>query len=224
MSDTSELPETQEPQHLPDYPHTGIGRRSEYDRVTADLICQLIADGMTITDVCKKPGMPSKPTLTRWRTRIPAFDAAVVRARQLGMESWADRLVEIADDDTFDTLADGKPNHANVQRARLQIDTRWRLMQAVASQVYGDRVEVQHSGNVAHTVSMDDRERMRRLATFLLEDQAAGALIEGQSEPVPPASQDMGSDAGMPGAQTLHDDGNHGPTSHVTRHAMPDDL
>lgn len=121
--------------------------------------------------------------------RNPAFDDQYMRAREIGMESMSDDMLAIADDDTLDTLPDGSPNHANIGRARLQVDTRKFLLAKLAPGVYGDRVEVAHTGNVQHTVTMDDRERMRRLASFMLDDARAGALIEGTAEPASPAGE-----------------------------------
>jgi hypothetical protein len=123
--------------------------------------------------------------------RNPAFDDQYMRAREIGMEAMSDDMLAIADDDTLDTGPDGAPNHANVGRARLMVDTRKFLLAKLAPRIYGDRVEVAHTGRVEHAVTMDDRERMRRLATFMLEDQQAGVLIEGRAEPASPAGQPL---------------------------------
>jgi hypothetical protein len=136
----------------------------------------------------------------------PAFEADYTRAREVGMESMADDLLVIADDDAGDMLPDGKPNHANVQRARLMVDTRWRLMQSLASRTFGDKATVEHKGTVTHTVTTSDRERMRRLATFMLEDRDAGALIEGTAEPVAPDSTGQDAGPGEPETGARSDD------------------
>jgi hypothetical protein len=109
---------------------------------------------------------------------MPAFDALYYRARLIGMESMSDATLTIADDDTLDMLPDGAPNPTAVNRARLQVHARHFLMGKLARHVYGDRVEVQHSGTIEHAVTLSDRERMRRLASFMLEDRDAGAIIE----------------------------------------------
>lgn len=165
-----------------------IGRPTTYSPAVAALICARLADGETLTAICRTPGLPARQTVHQWRMRNDAFAAEYARARGIGMESMSDDLLTIADDDTNDRNEDGSPNHANVQRARLQVDTRKFLMAKLAPHVYGDHVSVEHSGSVVHdhTVTVSDRERMRRLATFLLEDRDAGALIEGEAEQVTP--------------------------------------
>ena len=60
----------------------------------------------------------------------------------------------------------------------------------ILDRAYGrPRQTMEHdiTGNVTHThvASLSDREKMRRFALFMLEDQAAGELIEGSAEPVP---------------------------------------
>jgi hypothetical protein len=118
---------------------------------------------------------------------MPAFGDLYARAREIGMESMGDDMLEIADDDTLDLDEDGRPNSASVQRSRLQVDARRFLMAKLAPKVYGDRVEHQHSGNVEHTVTLSDRERMRRLISFAAQDSASGALLEGEVEASPQA-------------------------------------
>ena len=183
-----------------EYPDKGTGRTTTYTPATAELICARLADGETLTEICRTPGMPHRQTVHQWRMRIPAFNDLYARAREIGMESMSDDVLTIADDDTGDLLADGSPNSANVQRSRLMVDTRKFLMSKLAPKVYGDKVEHQHTGQVEHAVTLPDRERMRRLATFLAQDAAAGVTLEGQASPVlteqasgasPPALPDL---------------------------------
>lgn len=155
-----------------------LGRPSTYTPATAELICVRLADGETLTDICRTPGIPSRQCVQQWRMRMPAFDALYYRARLIGMESMSDDALTIADDDALDMLPDGSPNPTAVNRARLMVHARHFLMGKLARHVYGDRVEVEHSGSIEHVVSISDRERMRRLASFMLEDRDAGAVID----------------------------------------------
>ena len=134
--------------------------------------------------------MPTRQTVWSWRTKFPAFDDLYVRARRAQAEHWADEIIDIADDSSLDTVTKRDPkgrefeavDHENIQRSRLMVDTRKFLMSKVSPQ-YADRTEHHHTGEVAHRVDLSDRERMRRLATFMLEDRASGVTIEGQAEP-----------------------------------------
>jgi len=182
----------------PDDTGKPTGRPTEYSPAVADYICARLADGETLTAICRTRGLPSRQAVHRWRMRNDAFNDAYMRAREIGMESMSDDMLTIADDDTADTLPDGSPNHANIGRARLQVDTRKFLLAKLAPKVYGDRVEVDVSGTVQHAVTLDDRERMRRLASFMLDDQRAGVTIEGSAEPASPAAHGQPLQGGEP--------------------------
>jgi hypothetical protein len=183
MSNDTAQAQAQETQ-APDLPAApaarGIGRPTTYTPATAQLIAARLADGETLSSICRTPGMPARQTVHQWRMRIPAFADLYARAREIGMESMGDDLLEIADDDTLDLDEDGRPNSANVQRSRLQVDARKFLMSKLAPKVYGDRIEHQHSGTVESVVTLSDKERMRRLATFLAMDERAGITVEGE--------------------------------------------
>ncbi len=155
-------------------------------------ICDQISRGESLSAVCRKPEMPHKSTVLRWLRDRPELRDRYVQARDDLMEYWASDILEIADDGTLDTIPGLNkygdevmvPNHANVQRDRLRIDSRKWMLARLKPQVYGDHVQVDVSGEVQHKVditSLSAREKMRRLALFMLEDKAAGALIEGES-------------------------------------------
>jgi hypothetical protein len=140
--------------------------------------------------------MPHKSTVLRWLREMPDLRDQYVRARDDLMEYWASDILEIADDGTLDTIPGLNkygdevmvPNHANVQRDKLRIHARQWLLGKLKSEVYGDRVGLEVSGEIQHKVdigSLSAREKMRRLALFMLEDQAAGQIIEGQTVDTP---------------------------------------
>ena len=153
-------------------------------------ICDRISRGESLRSVCRDPEMPHKSTVLRWLHEMPELRDQYVRARDDLMEYWASDILEIADDGTLDTIPGLNkygdevmvPNHANVQRDRLRIDARKWLLSKLAARTYGDRLDVEVSGEVQHRVditALSAREKMRRLALFMLEDQAAGTVIEG---------------------------------------------
>jgi hypothetical protein len=162
-----------------------LGRPSTYTPATAELIAMRLADGELLTDICRTPGMPSRQCVHRWRMKKPAFDALYMQARAIGMESMSDDMLAIADDDTLDVNRDGSANNVAVRRDGLRVDTRKFLLAKLAPKVYGDRSTVEHTGAVAHVVALPDRERMRRLASYLAEDEAAGITIDGQADTLP---------------------------------------
>ncbi len=158
-------------------------------------ICDRISHGESLRSVCRDPAMPSKSTVLRWLREKPELRDRYVQARDDLMEYWASDILEIADDGTLDLVPGLNkygdevmvPNHANVQRDRLRIDSRKWLLSRLKPQVYGDHLAVDVSGEVAVKVdigSLSAREKMRRLALFMLEDRAAGDIVDGECSPV----------------------------------------
>jgi hypothetical protein len=157
-------------------------------------ICERIAAGESLRSVCRDAEMPSKATVMRWLREKPELRDQYAIARDDLLDHWAEDLIEIADDGTMDLMPGTDKhgnevmvaNHANVQRDRLRIDARKWLMARLGPKKYGDRVEHEMSGEIGHTHRVDissltAREKMRRLALFMLEDRAAGQIIEGES-------------------------------------------
>ncbi len=158
------------------------GRPSKFSEVLASQICARVSSGETLTAICKTPGLPSTNTVYRWKREFSQFGADFAAARVDQMEAWSDAIIEIADDSTLDTVTKTDPkgreyeaiDHENIQRSRLMVDTRKWLMSKIGPS-YADKVAHEHSGGVLHSVELSDRERMRRLASFMLQDQIAQA-------------------------------------------------
>jgi len=142
--------------------------------------------------------MPAKTTILRHLAKTPEFATQYARAREQLVEHWADEVLDIADDGTLDTIQGTNKhgqevqvsNPSNVQRDRLRVDSRKWLMSKLAPKKYGDKLDVEHSGEVVHQIvsTLSDREKARRWALFMVEDQAAaagGVVIEGEAQECP---------------------------------------
>lgn len=177
------------------------GRPTTYSETIGALICERISAGETLTAICSDYWLPTTQTVYRWRRKFPNFGRDYLRAREAQAEIWADDCIMIADDSTCDTVTKTGRNgatyeavdHEHIQRSKLRVDTRFRIMAATHAQMFGDRTEVKHSGTIEHehtVASLSDREKMRRLALFMLEDKQAEP-IEGQAieQPEPIESQ-----------------------------------
>ena len=158
-------------------------------------ICERLAGGETLINICDaNPDMPSRETVRQWCREYSVFAGQYAQAREDQMQTWADEIISIADDDTLDVVTKTTPqgreyealDQQNVQRSRLRIDTRKFLMAKIAPHLYGERLTVEHGGEVTHVHDLSSRERMRRFALFLIEDQEAGALLEGEAVVVVP--------------------------------------
>ena len=165
-----------------------VGRPTTFSKEMAETICARMAEGESLRAICRDHYMPHRSSVYQWLRKNAAFADLYTQARELLVEHWADEILTIADDGTTDFVVKKGRNgteyeavdQEHIQRSRLRVDSRKWLMSKLAPRKYGDRVEHEHLGKVAVTHTLSDRERMRRLASFMLEDQAKGVTIEGQ--------------------------------------------
>lgn len=167
----------------------------KFNETVADLICGRMAEGETLRQVCRDPAMPARSTVYRWLSRNPSFADHYARAREALVESWADEIIDIADDGTTDYVIKKGRNGAeyeavdqeHIQRSRLRVDARRWLLSKLNPGQYGDHMEVEHTGAVDHRLQITSDETVRRLALFLLESPA-GDTIEGVVSPITDSS------------------------------------
>jgi len=168
--------------------------RPPYPPEIADKVIERLAAGETLVAICRDTDMPSTTTVQRWRDENPSFRAAFAQARHDQMDVWGDECVAIADDGTTDYITKVGRNgveyeavdQEHIQRSRLRVDTRLRLMAVIAPHAYGPKVEHDHTGVVAVQHELSDKERARRMALFLTENR--GMTIEGELADVEPRS------------------------------------
>lgn len=169
-----------------------------FNETTADLICGRMAEGETLRQICRDPAMPARSTVYRWLSKNPSFRDRYAQAREALVESWADEIIDIADDGTTDYVTKVGRNgteyeavdQEHIQRSRLRVDTRRWLLSKLNPGQYGDHMEVEHTGAVDHRHHITDDEKVRRLALFLLQSPAGAPVIEGTASPVPDDMED----------------------------------
>lgn len=103
---------------------------------TLTLICEEMAKGRSLRQICMDEGMPAESTVRFWAVedKPPGFAARYARAREAQMEALSEDLLAISDDKTGDPVRD-----------RLRIDARKWLMSKIAPKKYGDRIEVEQT-------------------------------------------------------------------------------
>lgn len=121
-----------------------MGRPSDYTDEIAAEICQRMAEGQSLRKICSDPEMPATGTVMRWLKTNEAFQEHYSRARDLGLDWWHDKLLEIAFDGSGDIIIDNgktKIDNENVQRSRLKVHAiQWHLGK-LAPKKYGDNPE-----------------------------------------------------------------------------------
>ena len=133
----------------------------------ADDICQRLAEGESLLQICRLPGYPRRATVMRWLLNDdPAYDAfrdSYARAREMQAEVLADETIDIADG-----TKRVRKSHVAIESARLRIDARKWLAAKLRPKKYGDKIT--HDGTL----------EVRRDAKELTDDELA-ALVAGAS-------------------------------------------
>lgn len=126
------------------------GRPTTYTKETGDKICALMKTGKTLRAICRdEDDLPDPAVIRGWAARDESgFYSQYAHARDIGLDTMSEELLEISDDERGDLSDDGKWSHANVQRARLRVDTRKWYLSKLAPKRYGEKLDVQHGGKV----------------------------------------------------------------------------
>jgi hypothetical protein len=110
------------------------GRPSTFTDEIAATICERMADGEALADICKADDMPGRRTVYQWLAANAGFARMYARARDERADLLADEIIKIADDDTK------TPEHR-----RVQIDARKWAAAKLNPKRYSDRL--QHVGD-----------------------------------------------------------------------------
>lgn len=110
-----------------------VGRPSIYTDELANEICERIANGESLIQICRDENMPSRETVRRWCDESSQFCGMYAHAREQQAHYFVDEMIEIADKVLEDSAA--------VQKARLQIDTRKWAAAKLNKAAYGDGAE-----------------------------------------------------------------------------------
>ena len=128
---------------------------AKIDQELFDRICDRIADGESLRDICKGEDMPNKGKFFYWLANDKALADQYAKAKEAQAEFMADEIMNIADDGTNDWIEqrgdDGaikayRLNGEAVARSRLRVDARKWVAAKLLPKKYGEKVDVAHSG------------------------------------------------------------------------------
>jgi len=173
------------------------GRPSKYTPELAESICERLSCGESLTSICAAEGMSKRTTVVGWQGQHDGFSTAYARARIAYADAIFDEAMEIADDSLGDWTTRTKKgeeirvvDHENIQRSRLRVDTRLRVAAKINPVKYGDKLDLNMSGdlNVSHLSDAKLNERMIGLLKNIgISGELAVPLL---LEPLPGAEED----------------------------------
>lgn len=140
---------------------SGPGRPSLYTDEIATEILRRVADGESVREICKTEGMPAPSTVRGWVVDdLHGFSERSARAHAVGRESLAEECLDIADNAANDYMGRNDPdnpgwqfNGDHVQRSKLRIDTRLRLLGKWDPKKWGDKLDLKVDAKVQGSVS-----------------------------------------------------------------------
>jgi len=113
-----------------------MGRPSTYSEAMAEAICDEVAAGGLITEICDQAGYPDYKTFRKWRTEHADFSKRIARAKEDQMDYYCDKIVRL----------NASMNADNWQYVNAQIrNTQWLMGKLKAAQ-YGDKVQAEVTG------------------------------------------------------------------------------
>jgi hypothetical protein len=119
-----------------------------YNEGIAAIICERIASGESLVDICKDDGMPVRATVWKWIQANPSFGSAYAKAREDQGDLMDKRILEAASA-PFREGPDGKVDSGEVAHRRLLIDTlKWRACH-LRPRVYSEKHRAEMTAAVA---------------------------------------------------------------------------
>lgn len=112
-----------------------------------------VSDGIPLAEACRKHDV-GRTTIYDKRDSDKEFAERLARARELGEDALAEETLEIADDGSNDWMErrreDGSTdevlNHEHVQRSKLRIETRLKLLAVWNPRKFGSKVDLTSGG------------------------------------------------------------------------------
>lgn len=139
-------------------PKRGKGRPSTYTDELAQEICERLAKGEPLAQICRDEHMPAVRTVSDWKDGREQFTADFGRARDEGYDAIALDCLRIADEtenDTISTENGDKPNTEWISRSKLRIETRLKLLAKWDPRRYGDKITQELTGKDGGPVQMN---------------------------------------------------------------------
>lgn len=137
-----------------------MGRKTTYTEKAAGEICNRIAQGITLRQICRDETMPAWQTVYGWVEAHPEFAKRLARARDIGFDAIAEETMEIADTPNIGQVEESSATGIKVTRSdmtqhrKLQVWTRLQLLAKWAPKKYGESIRQELTGAGGGPVQM----------------------------------------------------------------------
>jgi hypothetical protein len=135
---------SRKPSPIPLEPARGRGRPTKYTDAIAQTIIDGLSRGTPLTVICAEIKVDDS-TVRDWQDAREDFSRAIAQARVIGYDLIANRVRRTARGVTLD---DGGDSTGDVNRDKLIIETDLKLLAKWDPKRYGDKQQVEHSGQI----------------------------------------------------------------------------
>jgi hypothetical protein len=125
------------------------GRPTKFNQQTADLICMMLSEGLSLRQILKADttgALPAQSTVYEWLLRYPLFAEQYARAREEQADTNADEILDIADEmppEYTDEKGRTSLDMTYIQWQKNRIEARKWTAAKLRPKKYGDRVAVE---------------------------------------------------------------------------------
>jgi hypothetical protein len=112
------------------------GQPTTYTDAIGRKICELLMSPLSLKGVCAlgHPGIPDRRQVSRWLAQHDDFRKLYMEATYIRLDLIVDETPDIADDVEADA--------AEISKAKLRIDARWKMAERMAPRKYGLKQQI----------------------------------------------------------------------------------
>lgn len=152
------------------------GKPSAYNRQKAEIICEQLSEGIPLREICRQSGMPAWRTVYDWMYQDADLAAAIAYSRDMGYDNLAEECLSIADNASNDWMEkrneEGQTigwqlNGEHVQRSKLRIETRLKLLAKFNPKKYGDALKL--SGDKENPLMLEAQVKAKEMFDGVIE-------------------------------------------------------
>jgi hypothetical protein len=121
-----------------------VGRPTEYTEAIALELCERVAEGESVRQICEDDHMPSRETIRRWLRddTHPGFRGHFARAKMLSSDAYEERALGYCD------RLERAESMTEVQGLKEAAQILFKVAAIRNPKVYGDKVQTEHSGEM----------------------------------------------------------------------------
>ena len=115
-----------------------LGRPTKYSETVSDDICDRIANGKSLINICGELNLSYSQVMV-WLRKYPDFTDKYARAREIQADWYADEIISVIDN--------AKSDRNEIERAKIKIDALKWIASKLKPKKYGDKIDLTSNGD-----------------------------------------------------------------------------